>query len=45
MVKRDDGLRKKRNCKLVPESDQNGVFEDVQSSPTGYFSSPTLLAP
>lgn len=42
--KSDDGLRKK-NCKLVPESDQNGVFEDVQSSPTENFASPAVLAP
>lgn len=32
MVNGDDGLRK--NCKLVPESNQNGVSDDVQSSST-----------
>lgn len=35
----------KKNGKLVPESDQNGAFEDVQSSPTGYFTSLTGSAP
>lgn len=45
MVKRVMMDFEKKNCKLVPESDQNGVFEDVQSSPTENFASPAVLAP